>query len=261
MSARLIPNEIVKSTNGRLAGGSALTMLGGVCVSAATVTPGCLYVPLTLNNADGHRDIDAALQKGAGGVLCARSSGKTAGMIKKWPGKIVVEVDDVLVALLGLACYWRHKINAIAVIGTPGSGPVLSRACEMLTAKKNPLHVRCAPDSLHAAALHLLALNAHHGWVLLELTEDCAATAVRICDMSMPAAAVITQDGAAVHALLDAPDPPAVFVSENALASRLPGRIGVKIIACDADTSPSSRAHDSAHLSMARCLVRHLSCS
>ncbi|MBM4309754.1 MAG: hypothetical protein FJ119_02245 [Deltaproteobacteria bacterium] len=265
MSARLIPNELVKATSGRLAAGSALTMLNGVCVSAATVTQGCLFVPLTLNTADGHRDIDAALQKGAGGVLCARSSGKTAGVVKKWPGKIVVEVDDALEALLNLACYWRHKINACAVIGSPGSEPVLSRAREMLTAEKKPLHVRCTRDSLHTAALRLLELNANHGWVLLELAEDCAATAARLCAMSMPAAAVITADGPAARALLDAPDPPAaVFVPAGARSASLPGRTGVKIIVCDADCGktkqPSGSGPESAHLSMARCLVRYLGC-
>jgi UDP-N-acetylmuramoyl-tripeptide--D-alanyl-D-alanine ligase len=265
MSARLIPNEIVKSTNGRLAGGSALTMLNGVCVSAGSVSPGCLFVPLTLNNADGHRNIDAALQKGAGGVLCARSSGKTAGVVKKWPGKIVVEVDDVLEALLNLACYWRHKINAIAVIGTPGSEPVLSQAAEMPTGEKKPLYVRCSSDSLHEVALQLLALNANHGWVLLELAGDCAATAERICDMSMPVAAVITADGPAARALLDAPDPPAaVFVPAGAsFCKRLPDRKGIRIITCDADSGETKHTHGngpaSTHLSMARCLVRHLS--
>ena len=70
MSVRLIPNEIVKSTNGRLAAGSALTMLNGVAHTISKITPGCLFIPLKADSGDGHRDIDKALSNGAGGALC-----------------------------------------------------------------------------------------------------------------------------------------------------------------------------------------------
>ena len=212
MSVRLIPNEIIKSTNGRLACGSALTMLNGISTSVSKVTPDCLFVPLKTDSRDGHMDIDTALKNGAGGALCEGTSGKLTGLAKAWPLKIIVEVNDAHESLLNLACFWRHKIMAQAVIGTPGSEPILNLAAAMLKAKKNPLYLQPHKNMLHETALDLLKLNAHHGWALIEMQNDCPETAERLCDMCMPSIAVVTEDTPCARALLEGLEPPAVVL-------------------------------------------------
>ena len=269
MSARLIPNEIVRATNGRLACGNALAMLNGVCTSVSKVSPGCLFVPLKIDAADGHRDIDAALSKGAGGALCERSSGKGAGLVKKWPLKIIVDVDDSLEGLLNLACFWRHKINAPAVIGTAGSEPILNLAATMLKAKKNPLYLQTHKNMLHETALNLLGLNANHGWVLIEMKHDCTETAERLCKMCMPSIAVVTDETPCARALMESLEPPAVvFVAEDSLiAVDCKPRKGIQIIPCGPDNTPDKAvalpADDDARtrMCMALALVRHLGLS
>jgi len=267
MSARLIPNEIVKATNGRLACGSALTMLNGLCLDVRDVSPGCLFIPMKNSAGDGHRDIDTALRNGAGGALCESSSGKLTGLVKNWPLKILVEVEETRSALQNLACFWRHKIMAQTVIGTPGSEPILNLAALMLKTKKNPLYLQTDKKILHETALSLLGLNAKHGWVLIEMQQDCTETAERLCDMSMPSIAVVTEDSACARVLIESLEVPGVVLvsDDKTLPANysLPNK--VRLIPCSAASSsdmPTSLPSDGvaalSQMCMAVALAKHL---
>ncbi len=267
MSARLIPNEIVRSTDGRLACGSALTMLNGISASVSKITNGCLFIPLKTDNRDGHLDIDTALSKGAGGALCEGTSGKLTGLVKKWPLKIIVEVEDTHKALQNLACFWRHKIMAQTVIGTPGSEPILNLAATMLKAKKNPLYLQTHKNILHETALRLLSLNANHGWALIEMQHDCPETAKRLCEMCMPSIAVVTEDTPCARALLDGLELPAVVLvpDEKTFPADYSPRDRVRLIPCSAASGsemppglPSNGIAALSQMCMAVALAKHL---
>jgi UDP-N-acetylmuramyl pentapeptide synthase len=267
MSARLIPNEIVRSTDGRLACGSALTMLNGVCFNLQDVSSGCLFVPLKTDSHDGHLDIDTALSKGAGGALCECTSGKLTSLVKKWPLKIIVEVNDAHESLLNLACFWRHKIMAHAVIGTPGSEPALNLAAVMLKEKKNPLYLQAKKNMLHETALDLLSLNAHHGWVLIEMKQDCPETAKQLCEMCMPSIAVVTDDTPCARALIESLETPGVILipDDKTFPADYSPRDGVRLIPCNAASGPgieTSLPEDGlaalSRMCMAVALAKHL---
>jgi UDP-N-acetylmuramyl pentapeptide synthase len=264
MSVRLIPNEIVKSTNGRLAAGSALTMLNGIANSASMVTPGCLFIPLKTDTGDGHRDIDKALSNGAGGALCESSSGKLGGLVKKWPMKILVEVGDTREALLNIACFWRHKIGAITIIGTPGSEEVLSLAATMLRERKAPLILKASREALHTTAMHLLELNANHGWVLIEVENDCTETAQHLCEMCMSSIVVVMQDSPCARVLLETLETPAVVLvpDKRTFPSGYKPRKGIRLTPCNTPVITSALVGDSApplsHVCMAVTLAKHL---
>ena len=46
--------------------------VASVSTDSRNITPGCLFIPLSGEKFDGHRFIDAALDAGAAGVLCAK---------------------------------------------------------------------------------------------------------------------------------------------------------------------------------------------
>ena len=267
MSARLIPNEIVKSTDGRLACGSALTMLNGICTNVSKVSPGCLFVPLKTDNRDGHLDIDTALSKGAGGALCEGTSGKLTSLVKKWPLKIIIEVKDTHKSLQNLACFWRHKIMAQTVIGTPGSEPILNLTAVMLKTKKNPLYLQTNKNMLHETALRLLGLNANHGWALIEMKQDCAETAEQLCEMCMPSIAVVTEDTPCARALMKSLETPGVVLvpDDTTFPADYKPRDGVRLIPCSAASSseiqtglPSDGIAALSQMCMAVALAKHL---
>lgn len=266
MSARLIPNEIVRSTDGRLACGSALTMLNGVCANVSKITPGCLFIPLKTDIRDGHLDIDTALQKGAGGALCEGTSGKLTGLVKKWPLKIIVEVNDSLNGLLNIACFWRHKIGATTIIGTPGSAPVLDLTATMLKEKKDPFILKASKDEMHQTALRLLELNATHGWVLIEVENECSATAEHLCEMCMSSIAVVVEDTPCARALLETLEKPAVVLvpDTKTFPADFKPRDGIRLLPCITATGtdiPTALLGDAAskltHMCMAVALAKH----
>jgi len=267
MKARLIPNEIVKSTNGRLACGSALTMLNGICVNVRDVSSGCLFAPLKNGGRDGHLDIDTALRNGAGGALCETASGKLTSLVKSWPLKIVVEVEDIHVALKDLACFWRHKVRAQSVIGTPGSEPILNLAAVMLKTKKNPLYLQASKNIMTETALSLLGLNAGHGWALIEMQHNCIETAKNLCDMCMPSIAVVTEDTPCARAVIESLEVPAVVLvpDDKTFPADYSPRDKVRLIPCSAASKsdiptglPSDAAAGLSQMCMAVALAKHL---
>ena len=123
MSIRLIPNEIVKTTNGRFISGIGLTMIDGVYVDDRKVTPGSLFVPLKDSR---HSSIEKAFQKGAVATLVNRDSRTSYRIYKNNPKKIFIEVEDTLSALVEMARFWRFKLGIAftAIIGNKNSNQV-----------------------------------------------------------------------------------------------------------------------------------------
>jgi UDP-N-acetylmuramoyl-tripeptide--D-alanyl-D-alanine ligase len=123
MSILLIPNEIVKTTNGRFISGIGLTMIDGVYVDDRKVTPGSLFVPLKDSR---HSSIEKAFQKGAVATLVNRDSRTSYRTYKNNPKKIFIEVEDTLSALVEMARFWRFKlgISFTAITGSKNSNRV-----------------------------------------------------------------------------------------------------------------------------------------
>ena len=123
MSIRLIPNEIVKTTNGRFISGIGLTMIDGVYVDDRKVTPGSLFVPLKGSR---HASIEKAFQKGAVATLVSHDSRTSSRTYKNNPKNIFIEVEDTLSALVEMARFWRFKlgIGFTAIMGSKNSSRV-----------------------------------------------------------------------------------------------------------------------------------------
>lgn len=123
MSIQLIPNEIVKLTNGRFISGIGLTMIDGVCVDDRKVTPGSLFVPLKGSR---HGSIEKAFQKGAVATLVNRDSRTPYRTYKNNPKKIFIEVEDTLSALVEMGRFWRFKLGVAftAITGSKNSNRI-----------------------------------------------------------------------------------------------------------------------------------------
>ncbi len=194
MHIRIIPNEIIKATGGRFAGGIGLTMIESVCIDSRKTTSNCLFVPLKGTRRDGHRFIEDALSKGAVATLVGSDSGVLAGLQKKYKRKILIEVDDTLTALGNLASLWRYKFTPELLIVTGSSGvsetgriadSIIGEHRRVLT---NPL----SGNRLQELPLTLMKLNAEHEAVLFALEMDQPGELKRLADICEPTAVLIT---------------------------------------------------------------------
>ena len=85
-----------------------------VCTDSRKITPGCLFVPWRGEKFDGHDFIDAALDAGAAGCLCAHLP------VQLRDDKFYIKVDDTRLALRALAAAYRSRFS-IPVIQITGS--------------------------------------------------------------------------------------------------------------------------------------------
>ena len=191
MSIRLIPNEIVKTTNGRFISGIGLTIIDGVCVDDRKVTPGSLFVPLKGSR---HASIEKAFQKGAVATLVSRDSRTSSRTYKNNPKKIFIEVEDTLSALVEMARFWRFKlgISFTAITGSKNSRPVKDLC---FTVINNSIKTADIPHKLtDSLDLSLLLMNLNAGFkkgVIGIETENPEETE-KLIYMSEPSVIMIT---------------------------------------------------------------------
>ena len=75
-----------------------------VCTDSRKLTPGCLFLPWRGETFDGHDFIDAALDAGAAGCLCAKLP------VSLRDDKFYIKVDDTRLALKALASCCRNRL-------------------------------------------------------------------------------------------------------------------------------------------------------
>ena len=107
-------HEIEAAVGGRLlTPGETFPPVSAVGTDSRQVEPGSLFVPWKGEKYDGHRFIDAALEAGAAGCLCAQVPEQLL------PGKFYIQVPDTRLALRALAasCRNRYDIPVIWITG------------------------------------------------------------------------------------------------------------------------------------------------
>jgi UDP-N-acetylmuramoyl-tripeptide--D-alanyl-D-alanine ligase len=104
--------EVASVVGGTIRGATGSdVVVTSLVVDSRSVSPGAMFVALPGERADGHRFVEAALEKGASAALVRRGW--------RGPGP-VVEVDDPAAGLLELARKERERLGA-TVIGITGS--------------------------------------------------------------------------------------------------------------------------------------------
>ena len=113
---RLTAGDLVEATGGRLLAESSRPILGGA-VDSREVVPGNLFVTLPGEHVDGHAFVAAALERGAAAAIVARPP---EGLELDGVEATIVQVDDPLRALHGVAASWRRRFDPL-VVGVTGS--------------------------------------------------------------------------------------------------------------------------------------------
>ncbi len=194
MSIQLIPNEVVKATGGRYVCGIGMIMMTSVCTDSRKAVPGCLFVPLKGRRHDGHRFVEEAFRKGATGALIQRSSGALSRVRKKHDKKLLIEVDDTLEALAGMATYWRLRMGprVVAITGSRGDDDTFRMALHIarrcLGAPDSPERI----DSPFVLSNLMMGLNANHRAVVVALDAAGDAGLYRLMRICEPSALVLT---------------------------------------------------------------------
>ena len=162
-----------------------------VCTDSRKITPGCLFVPWRGEKFDGHDFIDAALDAGAAGCLCAHLP------VQLRDDKFYIKVDDTRLALRALAAAYRSRfsIPVIQITGSVGKTTTKEMIAAVLGAKYRVLKT---PENFNndiGTPLTLLQLEPEHQVAVIETGMNHFGEIRYLGEMVRPDIAVISNIG------------------------------------------------------------------
>ena len=162
-----------------------------VCTDSRKLIPGCLFLPWVGERFDGHDFIEAALEVGAAGCLCARLPETLR------EDKFYIQVPDTRLALKALASAYRDQfsIPVIQVTGSVGKTTTKEMIAAVLGAK---LRVWKTPENYNndvGTPLTLLGLTREHEAAVIETGMNHFGEIEYLTEMVKPDVAVISNIG------------------------------------------------------------------
>ena len=162
-----------------------------VCTDSRKIAPGCLFLPWVGERFDGHDFIDAALDAGAAGCLCARVPETLR------PGKFYIRVADTRLALRALASAYRDRFDIpfIQITGSVGKTTTKEMFSVVLGAQ---FRVLKTPENFNndiGTPLTLLGLGPEHQAAVIETGMNHFGEIRYLGEMVRPDIAVISNIG------------------------------------------------------------------
>ncbi len=162
-----------------------------VSTDSRRVTQGCLFLPWVGEKFDGHDFIDAALDAGAAGCLCAKLP------VDIRPDKFYIKVADTRLALRDLASAYRDRfaIPFVQITGSVGKTTTKEMVASVLSAK---LETMKTPENFNndiGTPLTLLGLRPAHQAAVIETGMNHFGEIEYLGAMVRPDIAVISNIG------------------------------------------------------------------
>ena len=157
--------EIAAAVNGVWCNpGGTPAPVTAVCTDSRKVTPGCLFLPWVGEKFDGHNFIDAALDAGAAGCLCAKLPQDIRA------DKFYIKVADTRLALRDLAGAYRDRfpIPFVQITGSVGKTTTKEMVAAVLGARYRVLKT---PENFNndiGTPLTLFGLDPEHEAAVIE---------------------------------------------------------------------------------------------
>lgn len=162
-----------------------------VCTDSRKLTPGCLFLPWVGERFDGHDFIDAALEAGAAGCLCARAPEN------RRDDKFYIQVPDTRLALRDLASAYREqfRIPVVQVTGSVGKTTTKEMIAAVLGARFKVWKTPANYNNDVGVPLTLLGLTHEHQAAVLETGMNHFGEIEYLTAMVRPDVAVISNIG------------------------------------------------------------------
>lgn len=225
-----------------------------VTTDSRNVPAGSLFIPIVGEKFDGHRFIDAALDQGAAGVLCAKLPEDLR------PDKFYIKVADTRLALKDLARHYREKFTlpVAQITGSVGKTTTKDMVASVLGQKYRVLKTEGNFNNELGLPLTLFRLTREHEICVLEMGMNHFGEISYLVHIAPPDVAVITNIGDAHienlgsrEGILQAkgeifetmtPDGLAVLNGDDPLLRPLAGKLVPQTVLCGEDHQPPYEA-------------------
>jgi UDP-N-acetylmuramoyl-tripeptide--D-alanyl-D-alanine ligase len=188
--------DAVRWSGGRLRQGAPEAELRGVSIDTRTLAPGQLFVAIRGPSHDAHGFLDAALARGAAGLVLERGRVLPDGTDAALP---VVEVEDTTRALGALAAGHRAGFRGpvVAITGSNGKTTTKEMCAAILSVAAPCLRTRGNLNNQFGLPLTLLERGPEHRALVVEIGMNHRGEIAPLAAIARPRVAVITNVGTA----------------------------------------------------------------
>lgn len=171
-------------------------MVEGISTDSRTIRDGELFLALVGERFDGHDFVEAALMRGAAGVI--GKSNRLMALAESVNSVVgLIGVDDPLAALHTLAHGYRAKfgIPLIAITGSCGKTTTKDMVAAILSQTRKTLKTEGNLNNLIGAPLMLLRLDSSIEAAVIEIASNAPGEIASLARMVSPTGGIITNVG------------------------------------------------------------------
>jgi UDP-N-acetylmuramoyl-tripeptide--D-alanyl-D-alanine ligase len=167
----------------------------GVSIDSRAILPNQLFIAIKGENTDGHRYIDAAVAKGAAGVIVSENYGELKLQASRLP---IVAVSDTHQAMMRLAAKYRQNLKAklIAITGSNGKTTTKEITYAIILSKIGSVYRSPGNlNNLFGLPLSLFAVPKDAAYGVFELGISTMGEMTRLAGILRPDLGLITNVG------------------------------------------------------------------
>jgi len=183
-------DDLLEATGGKLQNGTAATEFSGFAFDSRQLESGQLFLAVKTATGDGHDYIDAAIARGAAGVLCEHcdplpGSGRRATTIL---------VPNVQQAMSNYAAHILRKYQpqVVGVTGSTGKTTTKEAIATVLQKKHRVFKNYGSYNGLYGLPIALGQLEAGHQIAVLEMAADTFGEIGKLARITQPQVGVVT---------------------------------------------------------------------
>jgi UDP-N-acetylmuramoyl-tripeptide--D-alanyl-D-alanine ligase len=187
--------DLVRGTQGALAGGRLDGTVTGVSIDSRTCRPGDAFFAIRGAHQDGHAFVASAQAHGAAAAVVTHLP-PDGGLP---PGFPVVLVDDTTRALQRLAAFHRrrHALTVVGITGSNGKTTTKELAAAVLARRFRVLKATGSFNNQWGVPLTLLEIEPEHQVAVLELGMNACGEIATLAGLARPSVGVVTTIAAA----------------------------------------------------------------
>lgn len=196
--------EIAGVISGRVIQGDPELIVNNISIDSRTLQSGDLFIALPGLNFDGHNFVWEALEKGAKGAVIRKDKKNYIIHNQKLKDKVLVEVEDTLIALQVWSKHYKNAFNTlnICITGSNGKSTTKELIAHLLGQKIPLLKTAGSYNNEIGIPLTLLQLNHSYRLLVVEMGMRGRGEIKMLTDLVAPHLAIITNIGEAHIGLL-----------------------------------------------------------
>lgn len=183
--------HIIEATGGRLAAGSADTVVTSVSNDTRAIVAGACFVAVLGERRDGHAFLKQAADKGAVALLV--SDGTAASKLMDYSGAVLI-VADTVKALGDLAAWYRRKLSSrvIGITGSCGKSSVKEMIGQVLSSKLKGHRAESSFNNFLGVPLTIFGGQPNDDYLIVEMGTNAPGEIRRLAEIAQPDVAVVT---------------------------------------------------------------------